>query len=324
MPNASRSPRTRWTCLSGPTRPSAVPRSESRTRPWWHGNSRADSRSRCPSSYSSSRSAAVDLQLGHAGVAGVGVVDRLAAVLLGVEADGRRLDPQREVLADQRDVAALVGEVLRDGQDPGVVVAEPEAGRQGRGVRVVELDPDGAAVLADRDRLVEAAVDQPQLVEHPQRGAGEVAQLGVVPLALELGDDDDREHDLVLVEAPQGARVGEQHAGVEDVGADGGLLRHVFHLATGAHCGRPRLARDPSPGARTPRPVLAHCVGPGRSPGAGVPAPSYARQESAVRTAVVTSHVRASRVRQASPLADAAKVRRDRGRSTGATRPTSG
>ena len=70
---------------------------------------------------------------------------------------------------------------------------------------------------------------EPQLVEHPQRGAREVAELGVVPLALELGDHDDREHDLVLLEAPEGARVGEQHARVEDIGA-GGLLRHVFHL----------------------------------------------------------------------------------------------
>ena len=73
------------------------------------------------------------LQLGHPGVAGVGVVDRLRAVLLGVQADRRGLDPQRHVLGDQGDVVALVGEVVGDGQDPGVVVAEPEArGQRGR------------------------------------------------------------------------------------------------------------------------------------------------------------------------------------------------
>ena len=71
------------------------------------------------------------------------------------------------------------------------------------GVGVVELDPEGAAVVADRHRLVEPAVGDPQLVEHPQRGAGEVAQLGVVPLALQLGDHHDGEHHLVLLEAPQ-------------------------------------------------------------------------------------------------------------------------
>ena len=143
----------------------------------------------------------------------------LGAVLLGVQADRRGLDPQRQVLGDQRDVVALVGQVARDGQDPGVVVAEPEARRQRVGVGVVELDAQRAALVADRHRLVEPAVRDPQLVEHPQRGPGEVAQLGVVPLALELGDHHDRQHHLVLGEAAQRAGVGEQHAGVEDVGA---------------------------------------------------------------------------------------------------------
>ena len=69
------------------------------------------------------------VELGHAGVAGVGVADRVGAVLLGVEADRGGLDAQRQVLGDQRDVVALVGEVARDGEDPGVVVAEPEARR---------------------------------------------------------------------------------------------------------------------------------------------------------------------------------------------------
>src|SRR4051794_21096523 len=35
-------------------------------------------------------------------------------------------------------------------------------------------------------------------------------------LGLQLGDHDDRQHDLVLVEASDGAGVGEQHAGVQD------------------------------------------------------------------------------------------------------------
>ena len=96
---------------------------------------------------------------------------------------------------------------------------QPEAGRQHRRVGVVELDAQGAAAVADRDRLVQPAVGDPQVVEQPQRLAGEVAQLGVVPLGLELGDDHDGQHDLVLVEAQQGVRVGQQHRGVEDEGA---------------------------------------------------------------------------------------------------------
>ena len=259
MPNASRSPRTRCTCLSG-----ADPAQRGAALGQQH---QALVARELASRLEVERAVvvqlvelgALDLELGHAGVAGVGVADRLAAVLLGVEADGRRLDPQRQVLADQRDVGALVGEVAGDGQDPGVVVTEPEAGRQRVGVGVVELDPDRPALVADRHRLVEAAVGHPHLVEHPQRRAGEVAQLRMVPLALELGDHDDREHDLVLREAAQGAGIGEQHAGVEDVGTDGRLLRHGIPPGAASFPARrycestpgrePRSVDTPDPGA---------------------------------------------------------------------------
>ena len=218
MPNASRSPRTRWICLSGPTRPSAVPRSESSTSPWWQGRSRADLEVERAVVVQLVEIAGDDVELGHPGVAGVGVADRLGAVLLGVQPDGCGLDPQRQVLGDQGDLVALVGEVARHCQDPGVVVAEAEARGQGHRVGVVQLDAEGAAVLADRDGLVESPVQDPQLVEHPQRAAREEAQLRVVPLALQLGDHHDRQHHLVLGEPAQGAWVGQQDAGVEDVG----------------------------------------------------------------------------------------------------------
>ena len=132
MPNASRSPRTSWTCLSGPTRPSAVPRSESSTRPGVAGQVAGRLEVERAVVVQLVEVGGLDLELGHAGVARVGVADRLGAVLLGVEADRRGLDPHRQVLGDQRDVVALVGEVAGHGQDPGVVVAEPEAGGQRR------------------------------------------------------------------------------------------------------------------------------------------------------------------------------------------------
>ena len=74
-------------------------------------------------------------------------------------------------------------------------------------------------------RGVEPPLADPQVVEQPQRLPGEVAQLGVVPLGLELGDDDHRQHDLVLLEPQHGARVGQQDGGVEDErrGQVGGL-----------------------------------------------------------------------------------------------------
>ncbi|MPN47264.1 hypothetical protein SDC9_194866 [bioreactor metagenome] len=60
--------------------------------------------------------AGADRQLGHPGPAGVG--DQLVAVLVGLQAHRRGLDPQRDVLGDQGDVGPLGLVVDRDGQDP--------------------------------------------------------------------------------------------------------------------------------------------------------------------------------------------------------------
>ena len=134
------------------------------------------------------------------------------------------------------------------------------------GVGVVELDADGAALVTDRHRLVEPAVGDPQLVEHPQGRAGEVAQLRVVPLALELGDDHDGEHHLVLVEASERPRVGQQHAGVEDVRASLPDDESAWEDAL-LDDGRRRHGHPSQTGTRTPRPVLnAVADGPGGSP----------------------------------------------------------
>ena len=73
--------------------------------------------------------------------------------------------------------------------------------------------------VADGDREVEALVLDAQLVEVAQRLPGEVADLGVVALGLEFGDDDDGEHDGVLGEAEDRLGIAQQHRGVEHVGA---------------------------------------------------------------------------------------------------------
>jgi hypothetical protein len=113
---------------------------------------------------------------------------------------------------------------------------------------VVELDAQGAAQVPDRHRLVEPAVLDPQVVEHPQRRPGEVAELGVVPLALELGDDDDRQHHLVLGEAVHRARVGEQDRGVEHIGTV--VNDHELRLlADGRLPFQPSLAKYAAPRA---------------------------------------------------------------------------
>ena len=141
------------------------------------------------------------------------------AVLVGGQADRRRLDPQRHVLGDERDVASFGGEVQRHGEDARVVAVDAEARGQRRQVGVVQLDVQRAAVIADRHRRVEPAVLDAQLVQHAQRLPGEPAELGMVPLALQLADDDQRQDDLVLGEAAQRARIRQQDRGVEDEGA---------------------------------------------------------------------------------------------------------
>ena len=85
-------------------------------------------------------------------------------------------------------------------------------------VGVVELDAQRAA-LADRNGEVEPAVLDAQLVEMTQRLPGEVADLGIVALALELGDHHDGDHDVVLGEAEERPRIAQQHRGVEHVRA---------------------------------------------------------------------------------------------------------
>src|SRR5580658_10450699 len=155
------------------------------------------------------------LQLGHPGPARVH--RELGPVLLGGQADRGGLDPQRQVLAHYHDVLAFGGQAAGHRQDARVVVPEPEAGREHRGVGMVELDLDRAAEGADRELLVQPAVLDAQVIEVTQGLAGEVAQFGMVTLGLQLGDDDDRQDYLVLVKASDSSRVGEQDAGVEYV-----------------------------------------------------------------------------------------------------------
>ena len=87
MPNASRSPRTSWTCLSAVTRPSPLPLSEMSTKPVWHGRSRASAEIEGARFVQLVEVDALDLDLGHAGPPGL---DRkLGPRLLGAQARRR-------------------------------------------------------------------------------------------------------------------------------------------------------------------------------------------------------------------------------------------
>src|SRR3984957_15353086 len=163
-------------------------------------------------------------QLGHAGPARVN--RQLGPVLLRVQPDRRRLDSQRQVLADKDHVVALVGEGASYREDARVVVPEPEPGREDLRVEVVELYAGGAAEVADLNLGVQAAVLEPEVIEVPEGLAGEVAQLRGGTFRFELGDDHDRQNHVMLIESRECIRVSEQDARVEDVGT---TLHRVGH-----------------------------------------------------------------------------------------------
>ncbi len=221
-----------------------------------------------------------DVELGEAGPAGL---DREAGgVLLRHQPDGRGLDPHRDVLGQQDDVEPVGGEVGRDREDAGVVVAASQPGRQAGDVGVVELDPQRApARRADRQRDVEAAVLQAQVVEVAQGLPGEVPQLRVVALVLQLGHHHDGQDHLVLGEAEHRVRVGQQDGGVEHVRGAGGGASLAAVVAHGRSPARARSAPWSCPVEVPVRPRVEAGPGLPRSgdrsmagpPGSAVPTP---------------------------------------------------
>ena len=217
MPKASRSPRTRCTRLSALTRPSALPRSDISTRPVWHGSSRASSRSITWSSYSSSRSSPVTsssfMPVQPASDSWICSPRYSAASRPTADAlmrSGRSLEIRMTSLPSLARLRATAR--MRVSLSPS---RKPEGSESGSvwfsSTRTVPpSSPTGTG--SSRRPFCDA-----QLVEHPQGRAREVPELGVVPLALQLGDHHDRQDDLVLCEPFHRPRVGQQDRGVEDV-----------------------------------------------------------------------------------------------------------
>ncbi len=249
-PNTSRSPRTSWTRLAAVTRPSAweLPPSSRIARV----------------ARQVSRLGQVDLAVGEQGVDVVGrgldlVHPRparghhvLGVVLVGGQAHRGGLHPQRNVLAHQRDSPAFGGEVSCATQDPGVVAVGAETGGQHRRVGVVELDVQRAALRPNGNRLIEAPVLEPEVVEQAQRLAGEPAQLVMVPFGLEFADHHQRNHHFVFGEPAAGPGIGQQYGRVEHVSPDFG---HVALLERGKPA-RTRTGVSAGTAAPGPGPVL--------------------------------------------------------------------
>ncbi len=105
---------------------------------------------------------------------------------------------------------------------------------------MIQLDADRTTLVPDRQLRVQPAELHPQVVQEPECLPGEVAEFRVMALGLELGDDDDRQHHLVLGESADRCRVRQQNAGVEDIRTPSGSCKHCSHCW---HCTRWRRGR---------------------------------------------------------------------------------
>jgi hypothetical protein len=76
----------------------------------------------------------------------------------------------------------------------------------------------------------------PQIVEQAERLPGEPAELGMVPFALQLADDDQRQYHLVLAEPRERSGIGEQHGRVEDEGSTAAIgISSIMQVSGNGH-----------------------------------------------------------------------------------------
>ena len=233
--NSVRSLRARCTALSSWTRPSADWLPACRTTPVLHGRSRASPRS---TTWSSNRASMVGPSTSSSS---------MPVQLLSLASSLRYSSASRPTIdALSRSGRSLVTTVT---WRPSAAMLRATARmrwslrlaaqrrREPRHLGVVHLDPQGAAGLVRRHRPQQRAVREAQVLEHPQRLAGRPAEVGVVTLALELGQHDERDHHLVLREARQRPRVGEQNRRVEYVDArvQGGIVQRNPHSCRDGH-----------------------------------------------------------------------------------------
>ena len=107
-----------------------------------------------------------------------------------------------------------------------VVGVGPQGVGERGGAGVVDLHPQGAAGVVDHQLVEQRAVALPELLEASQRAPRGPAELGMVAFALQLGQHDQRQNDIVFLEAPERRRITEENRRVEDVGT--ACVRHML------------------------------------------------------------------------------------------------
>ena len=180
-----------------------------------------------------------------AAVQEIGVLDGLVAeVVLGMHADDRGLDPQVDVLRDERDPGVRPLQLERERlAENRIVRASPrqlrQAGRQGAGLEVKPAAGRTLAVVAAAGRWQGHALVDGRLRHSLDQLVKEAADLadiaGSLRYALLAGiqflEDDHRYVDVVFLEAEDRRRVVHQHVGVEH---EQGAFRILASLQDGS------------------------------------------------------------------------------------------
>ena len=85
---------------------------------------------------------------------------------------------------------------------------------------MIELDPQRSASITNRNGLIQSVKVGTEVVEDVEGFASRETEFGMVAFALELGDDDERNDDVVFGEAQKRSGIRQQHRSVENVGVD--------------------------------------------------------------------------------------------------------
>ena len=209
--------------LAASYRPSAVcdGLSGSRSSTYWLGSTSALSSGQRPLRVERVHLGAGDLHLGHPRIELVDV-DAAGLVVHGLQAQGVGAQPQVDVLGDEDGLVVGVALAHVEGHAQDQVVGDLALAQGGAGPTAARPPPAAArrwAAGAPSDRRCAA---RPEAVQHARHLAGVAPALrGLLLELVDLLEDEDRDHHLVVLELQDRAGVVDQ-----DVGVENEVLRH--------------------------------------------------------------------------------------------------
>ena len=186
-------------------------------------------------------------------VEAVHVPDLARRVVLGHEAEGLGLDAEVDVLADEDDLPVLppLAQLVGQGQDAVVGLAEREGLADPGGCRLPHLDVEPSPPLPERQTLGERPVARELVELADELPRLEVDEVVTALEAVELLQHDDRQGDVVLLEVVDAGVIEE-----DDVRVDHEELLHLpsrrlARRGRATPAGRPKSGRSRASGGRS-------------------------------------------------------------------------